>query len=109
MKKYLQEYIKEVDNKIEKGSKKELEELKETHLIKIGFFQHERFIHLMVTLFYALFMVIIGALSLVNQMFLFIFLILIIFLIFYVLHYFFLENGVQYLYKQYDKIKDICK
>ena len=27
-----------------------------------------------------------------------------IFVIFYIIHYFKLENGVQYLYKQYDKM-----
>ena len=30
--------------------------------------------------------------------------ILMIFVIFYIIHYFKLENGVQYLYKQYDKM-----
>ena len=32
-----------------------------------------------------------------------------IFLIFYVVHYFRLENGVQYLYKQYDKMLKMKK
>ena len=32
-------------------------------------------------------------------------LILLIFVLFYIVHYFRLENGVQYLYKQYDKLK----
>lgn len=40
----------------------------------------------------------------INSLFIFIALILMIFLIFYVKHYFFLENNVQYLYKQYDKM-----
>lgn len=106
MKKYLKEYIKEMDEKINNVSKKELIELEESHLIKINFFQHERLIHLLVTLFYALFMIIIGIGSLFNNLLIFVFLVLLIFLIFYVLHYFFLENGVQYLYVQYDKIKE---
>ena len=36
--------------------------------------------------------------------FIFITIILLICLVFYILHYYYLENGVQYLYKQYDKM-----
>lgn len=103
MKKYLYDYIKEIDtlleqDKIEKGILKE-------HLIKISFFQHERLIHLLVTLAYALLAIITFAVSTFSPMFVFIGLILVLFLIPYVLHYFHLENGVQYLYKQYDELK----
>lgn len=102
MKKSIDNYIKEVDQKIEEGIN--LEKLKEEHLIKIGFYQHERLIHLLVTLFYAVFMFLTIILSYYNPLALIIVLILMIFLIFYVKHYFFLENHVQYMYKQYDKI-----
>ena len=102
MKKYLYDYIKEMDDKLKKGTI--TEDVIKLHLTKIGFFQHERFIHLLVTLFYAIFMMIFLAFSLIHIIFLVIFLILIIFLVFYVIHYFRLENGVQYLYKQYDRI-----
>lgn len=103
MKKYLYDYIKEIDSVL-KQDKVENEILKE-HLIKISFFQHERFIHLLVTLAYALLAIITFAVSTFSPMFVFIGLILVLFLIPYVLHYFRLENGVQYLYKQYDELK----
>ena len=105
MKKYLQDYIKEIDELLEK-EKKISEEIIKIHLIKIGFFQHERFIHLMVTLFYALFFLIFSALGFVHYMFFSVALILMIILLFYIVHYFHLENGVQYLYKQYEKMLD---
>lgn len=101
MKKYLYDYIKEVDKKIE-DKDTNIEELIKVHLQKIKFFQHERLIHLLVTLFYAIFMMIFLAFSLIHYIFIIVFFILIIFLVFYVIHYFRLENGVQYLYKQYD-------
>ena len=40
--------------------------------------------------------------STTTPMFVFVGIILVLFLIPYVLHYFFLENNVQYLYKQYE-------
>lgn len=103
MKKYLYDYIKEIDSVLteERVDKKIVEE----HLLKISFFQHERLIHLLVTLAYALLALISFAISTFSPMFVFIGLILILFLIPYVMHYFHLENGVQYLYKQYDELR----
>ncbi|MBO5138115.1 MAG: hypothetical protein J6B89_00535 [Bacilli bacterium] len=43
------DYIKYVDSVI-KNSDNDLEVLRREHLIKINFFQHERLIHLLVTL-----------------------------------------------------------
>ena len=105
MKKYLYEYIKEIDDLL-KSNKKIANDIIENHLIKISFFQHERLIHLLVTLFYALLFLIFAALGFVHYTFFFIAIILMIFLLFYIVHYFRLENGVQYLYKQYDEMKN---
>ncbi len=103
MKVYLKDYIKEIDELLE--SKKDInEEDIKKHLVKIEFFQHERLIHLLVTLIYAVLFVLFIRLGLENPLFNIIVLILMIFLLFYVAHYFRLENGVQYLYKQYDKM-----
>ena len=104
MKKYLKEYVAEIDTKLAKQKKWTKPEIDE-HLVKIKFFQHERIVHLFVTLFYALFLLGFLFLSLKVPLFLIIVFILGIFLIFYVLHYFFLENNVQYLYKQYDQMQ----
>ena len=102
MKKYLYEYIKEIDDKI--SNKKINKEVIDNHLIKIGFFQHERLIHLLVTLFYAIIYLVFMALGFVHYLFFIIAAMLLVFLICYIIHYFHLENGVQYLYKQYDKM-----
>ena len=107
MKKYLYDYINEIDILIEK--KKVNNEVINNHLTKIQFFQHERFIHLIVTMFYALFFFLFFALGYVHYLFFIPTLLLLILLICYIIHYFHLENGVQYLYKQYDKLKELAK
>ena len=105
MREYLGDYIKEIDKKIEE--KNITEKDIENHLIKIEFFQHERLIHLLVTLAYGIFLFL--SVLIFTQIWIFVIVIYIalIFLLFYVRHYFFLENNVQYLYKQYDKMKNI--
>ena len=95
---YTQEVEKKLKKKVEKN---DLEEL----AVKIGFFQHERLIHLFVTFFFAIFALVFLALGMISYTFLIIFAILIVFLLFYVVHYFFLENHVQYLYKLYDEMR----
>ena len=106
MKKYLYDYIKEIDELLN-NNKKIKDDIINNHLIKINFFQHERFIHLCVTLTYALFCIIFTALVALSWWFAPIAAILYVFLIFYIFHYFFLENGVQYMYKQYDELKKL--
>ena len=106
MKKYLYDYIKEIDNILISSKKVDYNSLATNHLVKIKFFQHERLIHLLVTLFYGLFVFIMIYFMTIFPLFGLIAIILIVFLIFYIIHYFRLENGVQYLYKQYDKIID---
>ena len=103
MKEYLYNYIKEIDNLIN-SNKKINDDIINNHLIKIGFFQHERLIHLLVTIFYGLLFIIFMSLGFISYLFFVIAAILLVFLLFYIIHYFRLENGVQYLYKQYDKM-----
>ncbi len=107
MREYLGDYIKDVDDKIK--NKNVTEKDIENHLIKIKFFQHERLIHLLVTLFYGLFLFLSVIISLKVWLFLIILYLALIVLIFYVRHYFFLENHVQYLYKEYDQMKNILE
>lgn len=106
MKKYLKEYVAEMDKLLE-SDVDNITEVIEKHLIKINFFQHERLIHLLVTLAYAIMAIISFIASTTTPMFVFVGVILVLFLIPYVLHYFFLENNVQYLYIQYDKMLKI--
>ncbi len=108
MKKYITLYIKEVEHQIEKQKRYTVEEL-ETLALKIRFFQHERLIHLLVTLCFAFFTLLFMILGMVSYLFLVPFFILIVFLLFYIVHYFYLENSVQYLYKLYDKVMEIAR
>lgn len=102
MRKYIENYINELNTKLTNNhefNREEKQELKD----KIVYFQHERLIHLLVTLFYALFCLIFIFLGLVHWIFLIPLFIIAIILIFYVRHYFYLEHAVQYLYQIYDK------
>lgn len=103
MKKYLYNYIEEIDTLLN-NNKKITDDIVKNHLTKISFFQHERLIHLLVTLFYAVIFIVFVALGFIHYTFFIVTLIIMVFLICYVIHYFHLENGVQYLYKQYDKM-----
>ena len=103
MKIYLTNYINEINDLLD-SNKRITDDTIQKHLIKINFFQHERLIHLLVTLFFAFLAIVFLILGFVYYMFFIISFILLVFLMFYVVHYFRLENGVQYMYKQYDKM-----
>ena len=109
MKNYMKEYIKKADELIE--SKRVDKDLIEEHLIKIKFFAHERLVHFLVTMMVTIVFIILFLYSLTtfNIGFIILDLILIILLFFYYYHYYFLENSVQYMYKQYDKMLEIIK
>ena len=91
------------------GRNVDLEELKKEHLTQIGFFQHERLIHLIVTVIFAL----VEMLSLImtimsDELFPIILTILILVLLLpYIRHYYILENEVQKMYAQYDRISQL--
>lgn len=104
MKEYMKEYIKDIDNKIKTNYKFNDEEI-DDFLFKMSLFQKERIIHLVITLSYVFFTILFLFLTKYIFMMFIIFFILLIFDICYVYHYFFLENNVQYMYKQYDKMK----
>lgn len=111
MKKYIQAYMalvnKFIDEEIETADPERFAEVLQEFEIKIAYFQHERFIHLIVTVLFALLemgslYVCLIAPSLPILVFCGMFLIL---LVPYVMHYYFLENSVQEMYKMRDKIK----
>jgi hypothetical protein len=99
----LANYIEEIDKILNKEII-DIDSEIEKHIVKISFFQHERLIHLLVTLAYGLLGIISFAVATITPLFVVIGIIFFLFLIPYVFHYFFLENGVQYLYVQYDKL-----
>ena len=106
MKEYMKEYIKDIDEKIKANHKFSKEEI-DDFLFKMELFQKERVIHLVITLSYVFFTILFLFLTKYIFAMFIIFFILLIFDGFYVYHYFFLENSVQYMYKQYDKIKQL--
>ena len=106
MKKYIKEYISEIDKKINNNHKFSSDEI-DDFLFKMKLFQKERIIHLVITLSYVFFTILFLFITKYIFAMFIIFFILLIFDGFYVYHYFFLENSVQYMYKQYDKIKQL--
>lgn len=83
----------------------------EEHLVQISFFQHERLIHLIVTVCFALMTVIAAVATAVSGYLplIALVLILLVLLIPYIAHYYLLENEVQKMYVQYDKIWSRCR
>ncbi len=80
--------------------------LLEEHLIQIGFFQHERLIHLIVTVLFAIMTVAVLLVLVVTE---YMPLVILLFLLFvllipYIKHYYLLENETQKMYKQYDEM-----
>lgn len=84
----------------------DLSVLRRELLVKIGFMQHERLIHFLVTILFALllFMCLIAFFVSGNMGMLAAALLMLALLIPYIAHYYFLENGVQRLYKIYDSV-----
>lgn len=98
MKVKLKDYIKELENKKE-FKKEEVEDL----LTWISFFQHERLVHLIVTFFtgVSLILFLIAAVAFNSISFILLFVVSLCLFIPYILHYYYLENGVQRLYDIY--------
>lgn len=107
MKKYFSEYIAAVLAALE-NSETDFSALKRELSVKIGFMQHERLIHLLVTILFALLLFLCLIAYFVSEItgFFAISGLMLALLIPYIAHYYFLENGVQRLYKIYD---DVCK
>lgn len=105
MEKRLLDYLKKMEDfRGKKRSLLEQKRLLEDLLLQISFFQHERLIHLIVTVTFAILtmMAILCCLFLsVPSLFLLVFLLLVL-LVPYIRHYYILENGVQRLYRDHD-------
>lgn len=109
MNKRIRNYLKYInDLLLAEKTPEQWEQISKEHLVQISFFQHERLIHLLVTLCFALLTVgtflviaVTGLLYLSALL-----LLLMVLLVPYVWHYFVLENGVQEMYRQYDTMKE---
>ena len=105
MTKFINAHEKFIQQSLEDSSV-DLDWLLRNHRDWITFLQHERLVHLLVTLLVAFLLVVFFALSLFFKTlpFLVVFLILTVLLIFYVAHYYKLENSVQRWYSIYDNL-----
>ena len=108
MKKRILSYMEYTDHILtDNDSGMSYEEYIKEHQIQLDFFMHERLVHLLVTLTFAIlafstfFLMVIeftpGLLAL--------FVALMVLLIPYIMHYYLLENGVQRMYRQYDALR----
>lgn len=107
MEKRLKKYLKYIDRKAhETLSPEERRTVTAELLVQIQFFQHERLIHLMVTMTFAVLTMAAFLCSLFYQSTLLNILVLLflVLLIPYIRHYYILENGVQKLYEYYDRL-----
>ena len=76
------------------------------HLLQVSFFQHERLVHLVVTVTFAILTMIALAIYCIAEYMpmLALIVLLLVLLIPYIGHYYTLENEVQKMYQQYDEM-----
>lgn len=104
--KYTDSLIKMYQDNSEEISQS-LDQAIKDHLVQIGFFAHERLIHLIVTVTFAILCLMSMAMTVISFS-ISSFLLTIIFLVMmipYIRHYYLLENSVQRMYEQYDSMK----
>ncbi len=104
----IKQYMNYVNRILESEEERDWEEEMQKHLVQIAFFAHERFIHLVVTVLFALMttMVFLYIFSNFSIPLLLLMILLMGLLIPYIKHYFLLENSVQDMYEQYDKMQE---
>ena len=110
MEKKIINYRKGIDSFLEQEGK-DWKKLLDEHYIQIGFFQHERLVHLIVTMTFAL-MAIIAIVATVVSGYMWLLpldVLLMVLLIPYIRHYYILENEVQKMYNQYNRILEKSK
>lgn len=115
--KQIDEWLAEVEQSIktqsqeggnaEQITQKLIQDKLEEHLVQVGFFQHERLIHLIVTVTFALLEMLAIVLSVISDSLFTLLLpiVILILLIPYIRHYYILENEVQKMYVQYDRMR----
>ena len=115
MEKRILSYRKRIDELLQKEDTN-WEKILEEHLTQVAFFQHERLIHLIVTVLFAVLeimsilgTVILSAIESGNIAIGILTILLLVLLIPYIRHYYILENEVQKMYVQYDKLLEKIK
>ena len=110
MTEYLKKYMEEANKRLRNyADKAELEEIFLEHKDKIAFMQHERLVHFLVTMLFAIVLSIFICTFLFseNPALLVLVVIIMVLLGFYIKHYYFLENTVQKMYVIYDDILNL--
>ena len=81
----------------------------EEHLLQISFFQHERLVHLIVTVTVAVLTLMSAGIFIVSSYvpMILLFALFMVLLVPYIMHYYTLENEVQKMYAQYDRMLEI--
>lgn len=108
MRAYLTAYLAEIEKLLgDDAADTDYDAVMQRHLHMIGFMQHERLIHFLVTMLFALgFFLVLGFFLMTEQIMLVpLMLLILVLLVPYIMHYYFLENSVQKMYKQYDAIR----
>lgn len=108
MKDNLKDYINTLNKILEKNKIENKKKILEEILLQIKFFQHERLVHLIVTFFVGIACILFLGFALIlnNLGFLCLFFLTFILFIPYIFHYYYLENGVQTLYKKYFELEE---
>ena len=107
MGRYIKTYMKAVDAAIERDDT-DFEALKREQLVQIGFIQHERIVHLIVTVMCCLLLFLgLGIFFLSGLLAIMAVNVVLLALVFaYLMYYCFIENRTQQMYRQYNRI---CK
>ena len=110
MKKRIQSYMAYMDQQLEHNeSGLSYEELCIEHEKQLTYFMHERLVHLLVTLTFAILAFVTFFMAVMNfsMGMIVLFFAFLILLIPYIMHYYLLENSVQYMYRQYDRLQQL--
>jgi hypothetical protein len=105
----LRDYTARIEALLEAGdASTDWEAVLAEHLDQIAFFQHERLVHLLVTLAFALMELGATACCLLTHELaaLALMLLFLVLLVPYIVHYYHLENGTQALYGHYDRLRE---
>lgn len=110
MYKYLLAHEKRMLDLLNSSQEQDWKTIKAYHLAQIRFMQHERLIHLIVTFAFAFIMLVsyIVSVNYPHVVMFFLDFALTVLDVFYIIHYYRLENGVQRWYEIYNRICERC-
>lgn len=112
MKKRILTYRKYIDSLLASDKQSDWKYIKQEHITQVAFFQHERLVHLIVTVTFAVlellmvcaYVIVVALDSTLSFPLLILALLILVLLIPYIKHYYLLENEVQKMYVQYNRI-----